>query len=197
MAITHLSQLDLNQSYTYADYLTWQVKERLELLLGHVRLISPAPNRAHQRISGNLFLILGQHFKQSPCKLFAAPFDVRLPRPGETHPSAVKTVVQPDLCVVCDPAKLDERGCNRAPELVVEILSPGNTRFELREKYRLYESSGVKEYWVVSQSDLSVSRYVLSDSGQYVSAPPLTDLDMIETPLFPGLKVDLAEVFAE
>ncbi len=197
MIITRFDQLDLNRTYSYADYLLWQIQERVELVMGRIHLMSPAPNMAHQRISGNLHGLLWTFCKHGPCKVFAAPFDVRLPRPGEATADSIRTVVQPDLCVVCDPSRLDERGCHGAPDLVVEILSPGNSRWELREKFRLYEASGVPEYWVVSPQNRNVIRYVLQPEGQYLAAAPLTEPDAIETPLFPGLSVPLEEVFAE
>ncbi|MDX2285950.1 MAG: Uma2 family endonuclease [Bacteroidia bacterium] len=197
MPVTSLDQLDLSRTYTYEAYASWQVEERIELLEGHIHLMSPAPNLQHQRVSGNLFLILGTYCKHRPCELFAAPFDVRLPAPGSAPDSPVSTVVQPDLCVVCDPAKLDEHGCIGAPDLVIEILSPGNSRKELREKYRIYESSGVREYWVVSPHERYLSRFVRDAQGTFAGMAPLTDEDLLETSLFPELSVPMREVFGE
>ncbi len=126
LPITDLSQLDLSQTYTYADYLQWQVRERIELLKGKIHLMSPAPSMKHQRISRNLSGILWSGFKDKTCEVFTAPFDVRLPQNNQPPmpETPIYTVVQPDLCVVCDPAKLDEQGCLGAPDLVVKITPP-------------------------------------------------------------------------
>ena len=194
MPITSIEQLDLDGSYTYADYLTWQLREQLELVKGKIHRMSPAPNMYHQRLSGELFLLIGTYLREKPCELFSAPFDVRLPKLGSRE-DAIYTVVQPDLCVVCDAAKLDERGCLGAPDLVIEILSPGNSRRELREKFTLYEESGVLEYWVISPQDRNVQRFIRSEAGTFVGIRPLTDLDVLTSTILPGLEIDLAKVF--
>jgi Uma2 family endonuclease len=141
--ITDISQLDPKGYYTYQDYLSWHFKERVELLLGRIFKISPAPSMRHQQISRNLTVELHSQLKVKGCQVFAAPFDVRLP--VSRQKGTADTVVQPDLCVICDPNNIDERGCKGAPDLVVEILSPGNTRKEMKEKFELYEASLVQE----------------------------------------------------
>ncbi len=199
MPIRSLSQLDLNKTYTYADYLSWQIKDRIELLKGKIQLMSPAPNMQHQRISGKLFLRIGNHLRNQRCEVFSAPFDVRLPKKPQSgeEDTQVYTVVQPDLCVICDPHKLDEKGCIGAPELVIEILSPGNSHREMREKFTLYEEAGVLEYWIVSPMQSDLLRYVRNEEGVFIGKQPLTDQDQVETPLLPGLVVALGEVFGE
>src|SRR5687768_14918226 len=92
---------DASYSYSYADYLQWKFKERLELIRGSIFQLS-APNTNHQIVSGELYNQLYNFLKSKPCHVFTAPFDVRLPRPGKTADNLVKTVVQPDICVVCD-----------------------------------------------------------------------------------------------
>ena len=124
--ITNIDQLDLvNGIYTYADYLMWKIKDRLELLKGKIFQMG-APSLTHQTVSMNFSRLLSNYFYKTPCKLFAVPFDVRLAKKGEKD-NEIYTVVQPDLCVVCDVDKLDERGCWGAPDLIIEILSPGNS----------------------------------------------------------------------
>lgn len=196
MAITSINQLDPTKTYTYADYLTWVFQDRLELLKGKIALMSPAPNSSHQRISGNLFLEVGTFLKKNSCQLFAAPFDVRLPQNGENENSKIYTVVQPDLCVICDPSKIDDRGCLGAPDLVIEILSPVNTQKEMNEKFSLYESAGVKEYWIVTPMTESVLVYERSSEGVFIGKKPLTSSETLTTSLFPGLTISLEEVFA-
>lgn len=193
--VTDFDELDLNGTYTYADYLLWQFKERVELIKGRIFKMSPAPNTSHQLISsklqGNLFV----HLKDKSCYLFSAPFDVRL---FDTKKSAfinrdIYTVVQPDLCVVCDGNKLDEKGCLGAPDLVIEILSPGNSKKEVDSKFDLYQESGVREYWIVQPIDQNVFIFTLNDSGVFIGLKPATE--QLRSIIFPELSIDLKEIF--
>ncbi|QAR31288.1 Uma2 family endonuclease [Ornithobacterium rhinotracheale] len=195
MEITDINQLDLNGTYTYADYLMWKFQDRLELIKGKIFKMSPAPAVNHQRISMSLSLDLGNYFRNKKCELFFAPFDVRLTTKDKKNKEVI-TVVQPDLCVICDPEKLDERGCVGSPDLIVEILSPGNTKKEMKIKYELYEENGVTEYWVVRPYDKTLQIYVLQN-GKYIGLAPLTDEDIATSEQFPELKVDLSEVFKQ
>jgi Uma2 family endonuclease len=145
--ITNIKQLDLKGSYTYADYLLWHFKERVELIKGKILKMSPAPNRNHQDISGNLYYELRSFINKGTCKLYTAPYDVRLINFKEsTDDNQIITVVPPDLCVICDTNIIDERGCLGAPDLIIEILSPGNSKKEMDIKFDLYEENGVSEY---------------------------------------------------
>lgn len=191
--ITSLSQLDPEGSYTYADYLNWQFQERVELIRGRLFPMSPAPNVAHQRILGNLHGPFWQHFHGHSCQIFMAPFDVRLPVSIKKGQST--TVVQPDICVICDPTKLDAQGCKEAPDLVVEILSPGNSKREMREKYQVYEESGVREYWLVYPVDREVRVYVLNDEGKFIGLAPVIEDDILQSSIFPDLGINLKQVF--
>lgn len=192
--ITSLKQLDLNAQYTYADYLTWQFQERVELLHGKIREKS-APNRVHQGISLNLSRLFANALWKSPCKVYAAPFDVRLTPFSQVKNTAVITVVQPDLCVICDPAKLDDKGCIGAPDLAIEILSPGNSKTEMKDKFDLYEEAGVLEYWIVFPGERSVQIFNLNEEGRYIGLQPNIESDIVTTPIIPGLEVDLKDVF--
>ncbi|MEM6763503.1 MAG: Uma2 family endonuclease [Bacteroidota bacterium] len=192
MSVTKLSQLDMNALYTYGDYLTWDIKERLELLKGKIALMPPAPNVQHQKIVSGLQAFIGHFLIEHPCRSFVAPFDVRLPSSKKDS----DTVVQPDICVICDESKLDIQGCNGAPDLVVEVLSPGNSRKEMKDKFSLYEEAGVKEYWIVHSADPSLIKYVRNEEGVFIGKQPFTDQDILTTDLFPGLEVDLSKVFS-
>lgn len=196
MTITSLDQLDPNGTYTYADYLLWQFEERVELLRGKIRQMS-APNRKHQEISGKLQYALATALLHSPCKLYNAPFDVRLTRFNKAKNKDVITVVQPDLCVICDRNKLDDRGCNGAPDLIVEILSPGNSRTEMRDKFDLYQEAGVLEYWVVYPSEKVIQVWKLNEQGRYIGLPPVVEGDLLTTPIIPNLEVNVTNVFEE
>ncbi len=194
LPITDISQLDLNGSYTYADYLLWQFEERVELIRGKLFRMSPAPADGTKLCSRRIASFqIEPFFKKQPCQVFLAPFDVRLPisrRKGQDT-----TVVQPDLCVICDPEKLDERGCAGAPDLIIEILSPGNSKKEMREKFEVYEEAGVREYWLVNPSDNVVLIYVLNEAGKYIGLAPVTEDQELRAAIFPELVIDLKEVF--
>jgi Uma2 family endonuclease len=191
--ITVLEQLDPNGLYTYTDYLSWQFKERVELIRGRLFPMSPAPNTLHQKVSAALSFHLYRFFVDKSCQMFYAPFDVRLPVAMQQGQST--TVVQPDLCVVCDPEKLDEKGCFGAPDLIVEILSPGNSKKEMSVKYRIYEEAGVKEYWLVHPLEREVRVYVLNEAGVFVGLAPVIEDDVLNSTIFPGLEIDLKAVF--
>jgi Uma2 family endonuclease len=196
MAITSFSQLDPEGVYTYADYLLWKFEERIELLRGRIAQMA-APNRSHQSISMRLSLLLGNVLWRGPCKVYAAPFDVRLTRINKAQNKEVTTVVQPDLCVICDPAKLDDRGCLGAPDLIVEILSPGNSRKEMKDKFEIYEENGVLEYWIVLPAYQTIQVFRLNEAGKYISLPPAASSDVLTTPIIPSLVVKVEEVFEE
>jgi Uma2 family endonuclease len=194
MTITSLDQLDPNGTYTYADYLLWQFEERVELLRGKIRQMA-APNRRHQVVSRRIQYVLTTALLKSPCELYNAPFDVRLTR--MRHDKEVKTVVQPDLCVICDPAKLDERGCNGAPDLIIEILSPGNSRTEMKDKFELYQEAGVLEYWIANPGEKMIQVFRLNEQGCYIGLPAVFEGDILTTPIVPNMEVDVAEVFLD
>ena len=191
-AITHLNQLDLSKSYTYADYLTWQFQERVELIKGKLFKMSPAPKRKHQSCVVNLVNEIHSFLKGHSCKVYIAPFDVRLPKEdGSTY-----TVVQPDLCVVCDSSKLDEAGCVGAPDLVIEILSPATTKKDKTDKYDLYQESGVLEYWIVYPGEEFIEVFVLKGKlyqrkGIYLKGEQMT------TDILKGFSLNLDDVFEE
>jgi Uma2 family endonuclease len=190
-AITDYGQLDLNRLYTYLDYMKWRFQERVELIRGKVSKMSPGPNVTHQVTSAELSKILLVHFHKQPCLVFMAPFDVRLPVPSAAKDS---TVVQPDICIICDENKLDEQGCNGAPDLVVEILSPGNSRHEKETKFQLYEESGVREYWIVDPNNKEIIVFTLVD-GKYKQQPAFREGMILQSPLFPELKAAVDDVF--
>lgn len=198
--ITELSQLDMDGTYTYADYLTWQFDDALELIKGKIMLMSPAPNVNHQRISMRLSYMLYPFFNNKKCQLFAAPFDVRLYNKNKSiiANKEIITVVQPDLCVICDSEKLDMQGCSGAPDWIIEILSKGNSKREMQIKYDLYQESGVKEYWLIYPVEQAVYQFVLDDVTQQYRLFKMYPGDAkANSYLFPDLEVDLQEVFAE
>ncbi|MGZ5008259.1 MAG: Uma2 family endonuclease, partial [Methylobacter sp.] len=167
--VTQLSLLDLNKTYSYADYLTWQFDEAVELIKGKIMLMSPAPSVTHQAISMNLGSLLHGFFRHKKCQVFAAPFDVRLydRKKSILANQDIHTVVLPDLSVICDPELLDKQGCNGAPDWIIEILSKGNSKREMKIKYELYQESGVTEYWLVYPEEQAIYQFVLNEDRHY------------------------------
>jgi len=186
--------------FTYADYLTWNFKERIELIRGKIFKMSPAPTVKHQKILTNLLLVIGNFLKNRSCNVLVAPVDVRLKgkpfKKKKLRDDEITTVVQPDIIVVCDEEKLkDVRSIDGAPELVVEILSPGNTRVETKYKLDLYEENGVLEYWVVYPEFSHIYVYLLNKEEKY-DHPVVYEADEnIISSVLPGLSIPMNEIF--
>ncbi len=194
--ITDINQLDLTKQYSYADYLTWEFEERLELIKGWIWKMSPAPLAKHQRILFKLSIQIGNYLEYKSCEAFTAPFDVRLKDTRSTQSNQpIISVVQPDIAVFCDKTKIDEKGCLGAPDWIIEILSPGNSKKEVKVKYKLYEENGVREYWIVSPEYLSVTVYDLINDA-YVLRDVYFDGDTIPVGIFPSFSIDASRVFA-
>lgn len=195
-----LEELDLNGTYTYADYLKWNfevigIPQRIELIKGKIFKMSPAQARKHQESLRFIFSKLDRFLDKSPCRLYTAPFDVRLTPRKDDKRNKIHTIVQPDLCVICDLDKLDDAGCVGAPDLIVEILSPGNSRKEMKEKFEVYEENGVKEYWLVYPFDEYVMVYTLNEKGKFIGSKPLVEGEFIQSTVLPGLEIEVGEVF--
>lgn len=194
MEITSISQLDLSKQYSYADYLTWRIEERIELIKGWVRRMS-APSIAHKRISLKLSTQMENYLENFPCELFTAPTDVCLMKKNDKNED-VKTVLQPDLLVVCDLGKLDKNRVVGAPDLVVEIVSPVNSNKEMQYKFELYEENGVREYWIVYPESESIAPFVLNEDGKFVGLRPRFEDEILTSAIFPDLTINLEKVFA-
>ena len=189
--------LDLNKRYTYADYLTWLDGKTRELINGIVQKMSPAPRLEHARVSFKISWQLGAVVKKNKgkCEVFTAPFDVRLPKHGETAYDKIDTVVQPDICVVCDLSKLDYRGCCGAPDMIVEILSPSTTKKDVSDKFALYEASGVTEYWIVYPGDKAITVFLLQETGKYDEGTSYEWKGKIPVNIFNNHPIDLNDIF--
>lgn len=186
-----------DELFTYADYLTWPDEERWELIEGVPFDMTPAPSRYHQEIFGNLFVEIKNFLEGKKCKIYAAPFDVRLPE-GEQEDKETLTVVQPDISVICDREKLDEKGCVGAPDFIVEIVSPSTVKKDMKNKLLLYEKHGVPEYWVVQPGEHALLVYKLDENGRYGRADVYTKEDEIELILNENtLVINLETVFEE
>jgi len=192
MTITNINQLDpINGLYTYAEYLLWKFEERVELLKGKLFKMS-APSIDHQRVSRKLSTKIDNYLEGKRCEVFSAPFDVVLKNPnGEDN-----TVLQPDLCVVCDPEKLaDGKRCYGAPDWVLEIVSPSNVEKELSKKMHIYEEAGVAEYWVLRPEEKELDIFVLQDNG-YIGLKPRFAGEVVSPQKFPDLQINLSEIFS-
>jgi Uma2 family endonuclease len=190
--ITDINQLDLTKQYTYADYLTWWFEDRVELIKGYVLKMSPAPIDYHQKICINISSEIKQYLKRKKCQVRVSPYDVRLKRTVDD--TEVTTVVQPDICVICNPDLIDKRGCNGAPDLIIEILSESNRKHDIVTKYHLYEEAGVKEYWIVYPSSEMIEVYYL-ENNKYRLAKKYLEDDLLPVQTLEGLVIDLKEIF--
>ena len=193
--ITRLSQLDFDKSYTYADYLTWKFEELVEVIKGKLMRPMAGPSTRHQRVSRRLGYAIESVVRKGPCEMFQAPFDVRLSRSTASGDAQIKTVVQPDIFVVCDREKIDERGCLGAPDWIIEILSPGNVLHDTKTKFDLYEENGVREYWIVYPGEKTVLVYVLDAHGRYQPVGEYAEPGPVPATAVPGLVLEWADVF--
>jgi Uma2 family endonuclease len=196
--ITDLSQLDLSKQYSYADYLTWQFSERVELIKGWIHTMSPAPKRRHQRVSINLTFELLTYLNKCNCQVYEAPFDIRF-RKNKGSDFEVDTVVQPDISVFYDLSKLDDRGAIDAPDLVIEITSVSTMKKDYNEKFNLYEENGVQEYWIVNPDFNSMELFSLQSDklvskGVFSMADGATSVNSV---LFPDLSIELIQIFKD
>lgn len=181
--------------YTFADYLTWDEDDHIELIYGYPYMMSP-PLRIHPKVSGALFRQLANYLDGKKCEVYSAPFGVRLFEEEGDRPEDVNTIVEPDLAVVCDRNKLDDYGCKGAPDLIIEILSPSSRRHDRIVKLDLYQRAGVREYWVVNPEDRTVQVMLLKDS--YLL--PVEDYgreDMAKVNILEDCTIDLSKVFSE
>jgi Uma2 family endonuclease len=153
-------------------------------------MMAPAPAARHQTVSGNLYLQLRTFLKGKGCKVFYAPFDVRLDAAGKDD-----TVVQPDLLVICDPAKLDDKGCLGAPDLIIEILSPSSAKMDSVIKLEKYRQAGVREYWIVHPDTSSAQVHILENGRYFITG--YADEDVIPVHVLDGCEIALADVFDE
>lgn len=183
-----------DKKLSYADYLSWSDDEQIEIIDGVPYDMSPAPSTKHQQVSMNLSYQLMDFFREKNCQVFAAPFDVRLFSEGKDD-DEVFHVVQPDLSVICDKNKLDDRGCAGSPDFIIEILSPSSAKMDKLMKRNLYEKALVKEYWIVDPQNEFVEVYYLDNNDLYGKPFLFSTEDAMESICFKGLKLDVKDVF--
>lgn len=185
-----------NDKYTYEDYENWPDDERWELIDGEPYNMSPSPARKHQDIFGEIFNQFKTFLKGKTCKVYAAPFDVRLPKLGQSK-KGTDTIVQPDISIICDRSKLDKKGCIGAPDLIVEILSPSTARKDMLEKRNIYQRHGVREYWIVDPDQEDINVLLLAADGKYDEPVTYKRGEKIKPSIFEDLEIDLGEVFQQ
>ena len=181
--------------YTFADSLAWEGDGRMEIIDGEIFMMAP-PSSTHQEISMELSRQLANYLVGKQCRVYPAPFDVRLFEEDGDAPEDVDTVVVPDISVVCDRDKIDERGCKGAPDLVVEILSPSSLRTDRLIKLRLYQRAGVREYWIVDPENKSVQVLLLDDSGTFRPYEDYGREEIARGQVLDGCFIELDKVFS-
>lgn len=182
------------EKYSYKDYMSWPENERWELINGEVYSMSPAPNRIHQKISGNLFYQIYDYLYGKSCEVYEAPFDVKL-TPDEEDQSP--TILQPDIIVCCDNNKFTDQGLTGAPDLIIEIVSPSTGMIDRKLKYDLYEKYGVKEYWIVEPVEKVIEIFSRNEKGLFDKREVYGEKDIVKVNTLPGLEIDLQRVFGE
>jgi len=182
-------ELAKEKYYTYTDYLTWGDERRYELIEGVPFAMSPAPSWIHQKITGEIFRQLANFLDGKPCEVFTAPFDVRLNAEEDDD-----TVVQPDITIVCDKSKLEDKGgCKGTPDMLIEIVSPASAKRDRIEKLQLYQRAGVREYWIVDPDTTSVQVYILKDDDYIITV--YKDAASVPVRVLEGCEINLAAVF--
>ena len=186
-------QRKAGRKWTYGDYCAWPVDERWELIDGVAHAMVPAPLRRHQEILGDLYYLLRERLEGRPCRVYPAPFDVRLPDGAEAD-ADITTVVQPDISVFCNTERLDERGARGAPDLVVEILSPSTSSKDSIVKRGLYERHGVPEYWIIDPETATLYQFRMAQ-GRYAE-PRVLQAGRLESSALAGVALEVAAIFA-
>ena len=179
---------------TYADYLTYPEDERWEIIDG-VPYLQAAPTPMHQEVLMELSKQIAVYLTGKNCNIYPAPFCVRLPLGYEKSEKEVKNVVEPDISIVCDKSKIDDKGYNGAPDMIIEIISPSSIKKDRFVKFNLYEKAGVKEYWIVEPDQKLVSVFLLQKNERFSRPEMYTEEDGINISIFPDLIIDLSAVF--
>jgi Uma2 family endonuclease len=190
--VSEAYELKEERKFTYADYKDWELKpgERYELIYGEPYAMS-APTSTHQEILVALSSQFYIYLRKKPCRVYPAPFDVRL---FYEEDESDDTVVQPDITIICDEEKRGEEGCHGAPDLVVEILSPSNTAAEMQRKLKLYQTAGVREYWVVDPETKSLTVYLFQENA--ILTHTYGSAGTAPVSILPGFEITLDDVFA-
>lgn len=188
-----LLQRNAERRFTYADYSTWPAGERWELIDGTAYAMGPAPVRLHQKVLLQIARQVADALEGKTCEVYVTPFDVRLPKANEAD-DMLDSVVQPDLSVICDPAKLDDKGCRGAPDWIVEVLSPATASHDHLTKRALYERAGVREFWLVHPTDRIATLYRQVAPQRFGPAEIVELAGQTPVSILPEIVIDWARV---
>ncbi|SDG31300.1 Uma2 family endonuclease [Desulfosporosinus hippei] len=180
--------------YSFADYLTWSEDERWEIIDG-IAYMQSAPSPVHQEISGGLFAQFYSYLLDKSCKVYHAPFCVKLITDAVKTNEEIKNVVEPDITIVCDRSKIDDKGYNGVPDMIVEIISPSSIKMDRLIKFNKYEKVGVKEYWIVEPEGKLVNVFILQEDKRYGRPDVYTEDDKVKVSIFPDLFINLKPIF--
>lgn len=186
----------IEKNYTYADVLSWEENVRAEIIYGELYMMAP-PLRIHQEVLSELHRKIANFLSDKPCKVYPAPFGVRLFEQDNDSPNDVDTLVEPDITVVCDHSKLDKYGCKGAPDLIIEILSPSTARHDRFVKLNLYQRAKVREYWIVDPLNKTVEVCLPDENGRLSVTAVYSGEDTVKAEVLPGCEIDLSKVFPE
>lgn len=182
--------------YTYADYLSWPEDERVEII-GGTPFLQAASSRIHQKVLSELHRQVANFLLGKKCEVYPAPFHVVLDLESEYEKVVDrKHVLEPDIAIICDKEKLDDRGCKGSPDMIVEIVSPSTARKDKIEKFNIYEQAGVKEYWIVEPDEKILSIFTLQDNKRFGRPDLFSEDDQVKVSIFDDLMIDLKMVFA-
>jgi Uma2 family endonuclease len=184
---------DYSQSYTYGDYLKFDIEEMVEIIRGKIFWMSSAPRIKHQGISGNLFATIHSMLKGKSCKVFNSPVDIVLPIENKKRNKST-TVVQPDICVICDPKIIEEKAIFGVPDFIIEIVAGKDVKKDTQIKFDLYQEAGVGEYWIVLADIKLVEVYIL-ENGKYQRLNAFSEDDIVPVKTIPGLEISIEEIF--
>ncbi|MCL2351375.1 MAG: Uma2 family endonuclease [Firmicutes bacterium] len=178
---------------TYEDLCLITDDKRYEVIDGVIYAMSPAPWMNHHDLQMYVYREFWNFFKGKMCKVLSAPVNLFLLAEGENDLHKCKNVVQPDLLVVCDRSKIIPEGCKGTPDFVMEVLSPSTRKLDLSIKLALYQSFGVREYWVVDPDKKLTMVYQWED-GAYNMPDSYPFAARVDSRIFEGLGVDFSGV---
>ena len=180
-----------NKVYTYADYLTFIENDSIEIIEGRILAMSPAPSRIHQKIISKIITELNNYITSNngECEVYPAPFDVILVNDDDEVNNS-KNIVQPDISVICDKDKLNDKGCIGSPDMIIEVVSPYNPNNDYIKKLNLYDKYKVKEYWIVNPMKNTILVYTLEDDNGYGMPVNYTFKDKVKVNIYDNLQID-------
>ena len=184
---------DYGKVYTYADYLKLEIEEMVEIIRGKIFRMSPAPKTNHQAINGNIYYRLRQKLEKHTCKVFNAPIDIVLPIENKKRNKST-TVVQPDICVICNPKIIEEKAVFGTPDFVIEIIAGKQVKKDTQIKYSIYEEAGVGEYWIVFADMRFVEVFIL-ENGKYQRLNTFSEDDVVPVKTLPGMELSIDDIF--